>query len=558
MLQAPDVMSGYQHRTASPLQLVEDVGDDAPGLGVDGVERLVEEEELCLLGQRPGKQHSLLLAAGELAQLPRRQVVEGELAEHSTHNLPVLAPRTPQPSEMDVAAGEHELGDGHRKAPAQLAALGEIRHPVMAAPDPQPVDAHPPLLEGQSAGEHPQQGGLAGTIGPDDGDAHARRHAEVDASQGRRSAPRIASHQLRDVDRRRPGHGIALAAAAVGKSGMLVCRHDEGPSLSGRARFPLRPEVSLMRVVEDAWNADKPPRGAVVTIGNFDALHRGHQALIRNVVERARDAGTPAGLVTFEPHPVQVLRPDAGLRRLTTRQQKLALLAAQGLDAVFLISFDHRFADVEASTFADEFLGRRLALREVHVGERFRFGRGRAGDLPLLQKIGERRGYRAFGVEEVFAGGEPISSTRIRQAVVVGDVELAMRLLGRPYALEGTVTEGDGRGRHLGWPTANLALASELPPAPGVYVAEAIGADDDGHPAAVNVGVRPTVDPHRTDPVVEAHLLDFQGDLYGRHLELQLLRRLRGEERFADLDALKAQIGRDVEAVREYFAPTRR
>lgn len=313
-----------------------------------------------------------------------------------------------------------------------------------------------------------------------------------------------------------------------------------------------------MRIVEDAWHAPDPPRGAVVTIGNFDALHRGHQALIHRVVERARAAGTEAGLITFEPHPVQVLRPDGGLRRLTTRHQKLELLAALGLDTVFLISFDRRFGDIEASAFADEFLGRRLAVREVHVGEQFRFGRGRAGDLPLLREIGERRGYRAFGVEEVLADGEPISSTRIRQAVMEGDVELATRLLGRPYALEGTVIEGDGRGHQLGWPTANLALASELPPAPGVYVAEAIGADDDGRPAAVNVGVRPTVDPHRTDPVVEAHLLDFQGDLYGRRLELRLLRRLRGEEKFADLDALKAQIGRDVEAVREYFAPMRR
>lgn len=313
-----------------------------------------------------------------------------------------------------------------------------------------------------------------------------------------------------------------------------------------------------MRIVEDAWHAADPPRGAVVTIGNFDALHRGHQALIRRVVERARAAGTEAGLITFEPHPVQVLRPDAGLRRLTTRRQKLALLAAQGLDTVLLIGFDRRFAEVEASTFADEFLGRRLAVREVHVGERFRFGRGRAGDLPLLREIGERRGFRAFGVEEVPADGDPISSTRIRAAVEAGEVELARRLLGRPYALEGTVTEGDGRGRQLGWPTANLALTSELPPAPGVYVAEAIGADGDRHPAAVNVGVRPTVDPHRTDPVVEAHLLDFQGDLYGRRLELRLLRRLRGEERFADLDALTTQIGRDVEAVREYFAPMRR
>lgn len=313
-----------------------------------------------------------------------------------------------------------------------------------------------------------------------------------------------------------------------------------------------------MRIVEDAWHAADPPRGAVVTIGNFDALHRGHQALIRRVVELARATDTTAGLITFEPHPVQVLRPEAGLRRLTTRRQKLALLAAEGIDTLFLIGFDRRFADVEASTFADELLGGRLAVHEVHVGERFRFGRGRTGDLALLQEVGERRGFRAFGVEELLADGEPISSTRIRAAVAAGEVELAMRLLGRPYALEGTVTEGAGRGRQLGWPTANLALANELPPASGVYVAEAIYGDSDEHPAAVNVGVRPTVDPHRTDPVVEAHLLDFAGDLYDRHLELRLLRRLRGEERFADLDALKTQIGRDVEAVREYFAPMKR
>lgn len=313
-----------------------------------------------------------------------------------------------------------------------------------------------------------------------------------------------------------------------------------------------------MRVTEDAWHAADSPRGALVTIGNFDALHRGHEALIRRVVERARAAGAPAGLITFEPHPVQVLRPEAGLRRLTTRRQKLELLAAQAVDAVFLIHFDRPFADVEASTFADELLGRRLAVREVHVGARFRFGRGRAGDLALLQEVREQRGFRAFGIEEILAGGEPISSTRIREAVAAGEVELAQRLLGRPYALEGTVVEGDGRGRQLGWPTANLALASELPPARGVYVAEAIDADGRRHPAAVNIGVRPTVSSQSTEPVVEAHLLDFTGDLYGRRLELLFRRRLRGEERFADLAALTAQIGKDVEAVREYFLPAGR
>ncbi|MGH9382445.1 MAG: bifunctional riboflavin kinase/FAD synthetase [Thermoanaerobaculia bacterium] len=313
-----------------------------------------------------------------------------------------------------------------------------------------------------------------------------------------------------------------------------------------------------MRVVEDAWNAAHPARGTVATIGNFDALHRGHQALIRGVVERARGVGTEAGLITFEPHPVQVLHPEAGLRRLTTRDQKLALLDAQGIDTVFLVRFDRRLADVEASVFADDFLGQRLAVREIHVGRRFRFGRGRAGDLALLQETGARRGYRAIGIDEVIADGAPVSSTRIREAVAAGEVELATGLLGRPYAVEGTVVAGDGRGRQLGWPTANLELSSELPPARGVYVAEAIRPDGARHPAAVNVGVRPTVGGNPSQPMVEAHLLDFAGDLYGRPLELAFLRRLRGEERFADLDALKQQIGRDVEAVREYFALTRR
>lgn len=308
-----------------------------------------------------------------------------------------------------------------------------------------------------------------------------------------------------------------------------------------------------MRILADIWGRDDLPQELVLTIGNFDALHRGHQALIGRVVERARAANVEAGLITFEPHPANVLHPESGLKRLTTRDQKTRLLAALGVDVVLIIAFTPEFAEIEAETFVRRLLWERLRAREVHVGEGFSFGNARRGDLELLKSLGDELGFSAQGMTEMRNGGELISSSRIRTAIEAGDVGNGRSMLGRPYAVEGDVVRGSGRGAGLGWPTANLDLVNELVPLSGVYVGEARFGGAQRYAAAINVGTRPTVEQHGADTVVEAHLLDFDRSCYGERMELAFLERLRDERRFPDLVELKEQIGRDVRATREYF-----
>lgn len=308
-----------------------------------------------------------------------------------------------------------------------------------------------------------------------------------------------------------------------------------------------------MRVIDDAWNRPELPRGLILTIGNFDALHRGHQALIARVVERARTAGALSGLITFEPHPATVLHPDSDLRCLTTRDQKARLLASMGIDVMLIVRFTQEFSQVGARDFARRLLADGLDAQEVHVGEHFSFGRDREGDLGLLQALGKELGFAAEGLPELRNGGELISSSRIRTVILEGDVGKGRSMLGRPYAVEGDVVRGSGRGAELGWPTANLDLVNELVPRAGVYVGEARFGGDQKYPAAVNIGTRPTVEEAGAATVVEAHLLEFDRRCYGERLELAFLERLRDERRFPGLAELREQIAKDVRATREYF-----
>lgn len=309
-----------------------------------------------------------------------------------------------------------------------------------------------------------------------------------------------------------------------------------------------------MKVFEDAWQREDLPRGGVVTIGNFDGVHRGQRELIARVRARAAELGAPALVVTFDPHPMKVLRPEGAPLCLTTARQRERLLGETGVDAVAVIRFTASFARTTAQRFVDGFLVGRLAVVEVHVGSRFTFGRDREGSLEFLTERGAELGFEAHGVPEVIDGGEPISSTRIRGLVAAGEVEEAGRLLGRAYLVAGRVESGEGRGRELGWPTANLSPVNELFPGNGVY---ATGAMLDGESTCrksiTNVGVRPTFG-GGADPVIECHLLDFEGDLYERRVELAFRRRLRGERRFGSPEELVEQIQRDVDGAREYFA----
>lgn len=309
-----------------------------------------------------------------------------------------------------------------------------------------------------------------------------------------------------------------------------------------------------MRVYRDAWQSDDLPRNLIVTVGNFDGVHSGQRRVLELVTARARESGLSSAVVTFEPHPLTVLRPERAPALLTTSAQKESLLAETGVASLLVLRFTPSLSRLPARRFVRDFLVGRLAVREVYVGSNFAFGRDREGDLSLLQAMGDSFGFAAFGFEEVSSGGAPVSSTRIRGAVSAGAVEEAELMLGRSYSLNGIVVRGDGRGRGLGWPTANLAVDNELLPADGVYVTRLkIPALGETLPSVTNVGTRPTV--YREHPrLVECHVLDFDRDIYGERVELELLHRLRPERKFPSAEALRQQIGQDAEEAREYFA----
>jgi riboflavin kinase / FMN adenylyltransferase len=309
-----------------------------------------------------------------------------------------------------------------------------------------------------------------------------------------------------------------------------------------------------MEVLRNPTPSSDLPRGGVVTIGNFDGVHRGHQLLLRAAVERARELGVPAVALTFEPHPEKVLRPQSGLRLLATTSQRAQLLARCGLDTLVELSFDTRFAATTAEEFAREFLFRRLAPREVRLGSNFRFGAKRAGDVALLARLGAEMGFTVAGVEPLVDGDEPISSTRVRREVAHGRVEEAARLLGRVYFVDGNVYRGERMGRRLGFPTINVGVDNELIPAHGVYVTGLqIPSFGRVFPSATNIGVRPTIyeNYHVT---VESHVLDFIADVYREEVRLFFFRRLRDERVFPSSVELVAQIRRDTEQARLHFA----
>ncbi len=304
-----------------------------------------------------------------------------------------------------------------------------------------------------------------------------------------------------------------------------------------------------MELIRGLHNVRARHRGSAVTIGNFDGVHRGHRAMIERLRRQAAALGVPATVVTFEPQPTEWLFPDRAPPRLTGLREKLRRLAGTGVDAVLVLRFDRHLAALEPEAFAGELIGERLGARYVLVGDDFRFGHKRRGDLRLLQSAGERYGYRAEPMETVTCPGqERISSTRIREALRAGRFEEASRLLGEPYRVPGRVVGGDAMGRRLGWPTANLRLSPHRTPLDGIYAGWVHGVGERPWPAAISVGVRPTVDGRQT--VFEAHLIDFEGDLYGRPLVVEPVARLRDEVRFEGLDELAAQIGEDVRAAR--------
>jgi riboflavin kinase/FMN adenylyltransferase len=287
----------------------------------------------------------------------------------------------------------------------------------------------------------------------------------------------------------------------------------------------------------------------VVTIGNFDGVHLGHRAILDRVRQRARELGGQAVAVTFNPHPVKVLRPGVNLPLLTTQDQKLKLLTNAGLDAVVVLPFSLKFAAQPAREFVRQYFCERLRAREVVVGHDYCFGRGREGNIDLLREMGAIHGFTVQVVWAVEVQGAVVSSSLIRAMLRLGKVTEAGRLLGRPYGVAGRVVQGKGRGaKLLGVPTANILTPNELLPASGIY-AVWVSRGDAILPGVANIGTCPTFD--NTELSLEVHLLDFSADLYGEPLEVQFVARLREEQRFPSLEALAAQIHADIAVARQ-------
>lgn len=291
----------------------------------------------------------------------------------------------------------------------------------------------------------------------------------------------------------------------------------------------------------------------VLTIGNFDGVHLGHQAMLRQLRARADALGVPAAVLTFEPHPREVFAPDQAPARLTSLREKLALLEACGVDQTYLFRFDRKQASMSAEHFVERVLVAGLGVKHVIVGDDFRFGQGRKGDLALLQAYGAKYGFAAEALNTVEQQGLRVSSSAVREALDRSDLEQAAVLLGRPYAIAGRVVHGDKIGRTLGYPTANVQLKRKRVPMKGVYAVTVSGLDKRQLPGAASIGVRPTVG-QGLRPVLEVYLLDFDQDVYGAHVTVHFQHRLRDEVKFDSFDALKRQIALDVQATQDYFA----
>ena len=307
-----------------------------------------------------------------------------------------------------------------------------------------------------------------------------------------------------------------------------------------------------LQIIDDLNAIEKPLKNPVLTIGNFDGVHRGHLALFEKVKERARAIGGQSAVMTFEPHPIRVMKPGNGPLLITPTRQKLELIGKAGIDVLFCIPFTREFAAVSAEDFVKDILVGRIGIKEIVVGYDYAFGRNREGNIPLLREMGEKLGFLVHLVGPIHIDQTPVSSTSIRRLVQEGKLSEAKTLLGRDYQVEGTVVKGHQRGgRLLGFPTANLKPEDELLPKTGVY-AVTVMIDEKTYQGVTNVGYNPTF--HDKALSVETHVLDYSGDLVGKKIRINFLSRLRGERSFQDIRELSEQIARDIEDARTVFA----
>jgi len=306
-----------------------------------------------------------------------------------------------------------------------------------------------------------------------------------------------------------------------------------------------------MILITDLDKIKKRFDSSIITIGNFDGLHLGHQELIKKIIQRAEETASLSMVVTFRPHPLKILAPEKCPPLISIYEEKIRLLEQLGIDVLVKIPFSLDFAAMEPRDFVKDILCGLLGAKEIFVGYNYRFGKGRKGDIRLLRELGEEFGFVVREIEQVSLNGEVISSTRIRQLLKNGDVGDAAKFLGRPYALCGIVVKGDGRGRGLGFPTANIASRHAIIPSNGVYAVK-LFVRDKYYNGVVNIGMRPTFDARTL--AIEVHIFDFDEDIYGEEITVSFMRKIREEKKFGSAEALINQISADIEIAKEILS----
>lgn len=307
-----------------------------------------------------------------------------------------------------------------------------------------------------------------------------------------------------------------------------------------------------MELIRGLHNLRTRHHGCVATIGNFDGVHLGHQAVLGQLAEKAAAMCLPTTVITFEPQPQEYFSQGDIPPRLTRFREKLKALQRFSVDRVLCLAFNRALAEMEAEAFIRNVLVDGLGLRYLVVGDDFRFGKGRRGDFAMLQQAGREFGFEVVHMHTFSLDGERVSSTRIREALLEGNLDRAAQMLGRPYRMCGRVAHGDKLGRTIGFPTANIFLHRKKAPVDGVFAVEMFGIQGEPVAGVANVGTRPTVEGTRS--LLEVHLFDFSAEIYGRHVHVDFLHRIREERRFESFDALKAQILRDAEEAKTFFA----
>jgi riboflavin kinase/FMN adenylyltransferase len=311
-----------------------------------------------------------------------------------------------------------------------------------------------------------------------------------------------------------------------------------------------------MEFIRGLHNLTHRHRGCVATIGNFDGVHLGHQAVIGQLARKAAQLRLPTALVMFEPQPLEFFQPNFVPARLTRLREKIELLRGHAIDRVVGVEFNASFAALSAENFIERVLVDRLGIHHLIVGDDFRFGAGRRGDFSMLRDAGERHGFDVVATDTVSIDGQRVSSTRIRELLATANLNGARQLLGRHYGMSGRVAHGNKLGRELGIPTANIHVHRRRTPVAGIFVAEVLGLDAHALPGVASVGTRPTVD-DGARTILEVHLLDFNRDIYGAHVTVNFLHKLRDEQRFKSLEELRVWIERDIADSRLFFSKKR-